>query len=394
MSKKIAFFCDNFYPNIDGVVKVVNNYGKVLSKDNECAVIAPDYRDGYNVDHEYKLIRKKSLLIKFHDYIMPLPKRCKETDKFLKENRMDIYHAHSPFFLGHYALKMGKKYHIPVVATFHSQFKRDFMEMTHSRIITFFLMKHIMRFFNKCDEVWAVSNATAKTLRSYGYKKDIFVARNGTAFTYPSNMLELKEQAKQQYHIDSSKKNIVYVGQIRYVKNLKLIIDSINLLSKERDDFHFYFVGEGKDEPKYKKYVHKLGLENVITFVGRISGGEGMQGFLANTDLVFFPSVYDNSSIAVQEACVCKVPTLFTEGSNTSEGFKDCYTGYLAKENPEAMKDKLNYILDHDEERKEVGLRASKEMPHTWEEVILEAEKRYDVVIDKYKNNHKQKYLF
>ena len=390
MSKKLVYFIDNFYPNIDGVVKVVNNYGKILSKDNDCTVIVPDYRDGYKGQHEYRLLRKCCHLFKFHDFIFPLPKRCKETDEFLKNNKIDVYHAHSPFFLGHYALKQAKKNHVPVVATFHSQFKRDFLEQTHSRLITFFLMRYVMKFFNKCDEVWAVSNATANTLRSYGYKKEIFVARNGTAFVYPENIHELKEKAKKQYHIDSNKKNIVFVGQIRLVKNLKLIIDSLNLLSKERNDFHFYFIGEGNDQKRLTKYVQKLGLDDVITFTGKLAGGDVMQGFLANVDLMFFPSVYDNSSIAVQEACVCRVPTLFTEGSNTSEGFVDHVTGYLAKENPEAMKDKLVYILDHDEERKEVGLRASKEMPHTWEEVVLEAAKRYDIVIKNYQEKQKK----
>lgn len=390
MGKKLVYFMDNFYPNVDGVVKVVNNYGKILSKDNDCTVVVPDYRDNYQGKHEYRLLRKSSHLFKFHDFIFPLPKRCKETDKFLKEHKADIYHAHSPFFVGHYALRQAKKNHVPIVATFHSQFKRDFLEQTHSRLITFFLMRYVMKFFNKCDEVWAVSNATANTLRSYGYKKEIFVARNGTAFTYPDNMDELKEKVRAQYNIDPNKTNIAFVGQIRLVKNLKLVIDTLNLLSKERDDFHFYFVGEGNDEKKLKKYVHKLGLDHVITFVGRLYGGDMMQGFFANTDLMFFPSVYDNSSIAVQEACVCRVPTLFTEGSNTSEGFTDCVTGYLAKEIPEAMKEKLVYILDHDEERKQVGIRASKEMPHTWEEVIYEAAKRYDDVIKNYQEKHKK----
>ncbi len=388
MSKKIVYFSDNFYPNVDGVVKVVNNYGKILSKDNECAVVVPDYRDNYQGHHEYKLVRKSSHLFKFHDFIFPLPKRCKKTDEFLKDFKADVYHIHSPFFIGHYALRQAKKNGVPTVATFHSQFKRDFLEQTHSHILTFFLMRYVMKFFNRCDEVWAVSNATANTLRSYGYKKEIKIARNGTAFVYPDNIEELKQKVQKQYNIDPSKKTIIFVGQIRLVKNLKLIIDTINLLSKERDDFHFYFIGEGNDEKKLKKYVKKLGLDNVMTFTGKLVGGDMMQGFFANTDLMFFPSVYDNSSIAVQEACVCRVPTLFTEGSNTSEGFKDCVTGYLAKENPIAMKEKLVYILDHDEERKEVGLRASKEMPHIWEEVVLEAAAKYDDVIKKYQESH------
>lgn len=390
MSKKLVYFIDNYFPMVDGVVKVVNNYGKILAKDNDTTVIVPDYRDGYTKEHEYHLIRKSSHLLRWHDFILPLPKRCKKTNEFLKNINADVYHAHSPFFIGHYALKQARKNNVPIIATFHSQFKRDFLEQTHSRLITYFLMKYVMNFFNKCDEVWAVSNATANTLREYGYKKEIFIARNGTAFNYPENIEELKEKSKKEYNIDSSKKTIVFVGQIRLVKNLKLICDSLNLLAKERNDFHFYFIGEGNDQKKLIKYVHKLGLDQFVTFTGRIAGGDLMQGFLANVDLLFFPSVYDNSSIAVQEACVCKVPTLFTKGSNTSEGYVDHETGYLADENPEAMKEKLIYILDHDEERKQVGIKASQVMPHTWEEVILEATKHYDDVIRNYKEKQKK----
>lgn len=373
---------------VDGVVKVVNNYGKILANGNDTTVVVPDYRDGFQGKHEYNLIRKSSYLLRWHDFILPLPRRCKKTNAFLKENKIDVYHAHSPFFIGHYALKQARKNNVPIIATFHSQFKRDFLEQTHSRLLTHILMKYIMHFFNKCDEVWAVSKATAKTLQSYGYKKDIFIARNGTAFVYPENMEELKQKTIEQYQIDKTKKTIVFIGQIRLVKNLKLICDTLKLLSQERNDFHFYFIGEGNDQKRLTKYVNKLGLDEFVTFTGRISGGDLMQGFLANTDLLFFPSVYDNSSIAVQEACVCRVPTLFTKGSNTSEGYEDCVTGYLADENPTAMKDKLNYILDHDEERREVGIRASKEMPHTWEEVVLEVAKRYDVVIQNYKEKY------
>lgn len=390
MSKKLVYFIDNFYPNVDGVVKVVNNYGKILSNDNDCTVIVPDYRDGYKGEHEYRLLRKASHLFKFHDFVFPLPKRSKAIDEFLKNHHADVYHAHSPFFLGHYALKQAKKNHVPIVATFHSQFKMDFLEQTHSRLITFFLMRYVMRFFNRCDEVWTVSNASVKTLRQYGYKKDIFVARNGISFQELENFESAKEEAKKLYNIDSSKKNIVYIGQIRMVKNLKLICDTLKLLSKERNDFHFYFIGSGNDQKKLEKYVRKLGIDNFVTFTGNVLGGEYMQGILANVDLLFFPSVYDTASIAVREACFCKVPALLTKGSNAADEFTDCVNGYLAEENAQAMKNKLVYILDHDEERKQVGLRASKEMTHSWEEVVLEAAKRYDIVIKNYKEKYKK----
>ena len=34
---------DNYYPNTDGVVLVVDNYAKLLNKEVECSVLVPKY---------------------------------------------------------------------------------------------------------------------------------------------------------------------------------------------------------------------------------------------------------------------------------------------------------------------------------------------------------------
>ena len=385
MSKKILEVIDAFYPQVDGVVKVVNNYATLLNQENECAVICPDYKIDVDREFKYKVVHKKSLCFKFHDIIMPFPIHCRKTNKFVKEFKPDIIHVHSPFFIGHYALRKARRMHVPCIATFHSQFKRDVMDLTGSRFLTWFVVKYVVRFFNKCDEVWAVSNSTANTLRSYGFKKDIFVVKNGTEFTYPANMDANIEKAVEKFNIDRNKKNLVFVGQIRNVKNLPLIIDTLGEVAKVRKDFHMYFIGEGTDVKSLEKQAKSLGILDYITFTGRINDPEILTGFYGAVDLMFFPSVYDNNSIAVMEACVCKLPALLTEGANTAEGFVDCENGFLAKENSHAMAEKILYIFDHPEKTKECGEKAAKTIPFRWEDIIGDALNRYDFVIQNYK---------
>lgn len=390
MSKKILEVIDAFYPQVDGVVKVVNNYATLMNEENECAVICPDYKIPVDREFKYKVVHKKSLCFKVHDIIFPFPVHCRKTNKFIKEFKPDVIHVHSPFFIGHYALKKARKMHVPCIATFHSQFKRDVMEITHSKLITKFVVWYIVRFFNKCDEVWAVSKATANTLKSYGYKKEIFVVKNGTEFVYPKDMDECKKKAQEMFKIDTNKKNLVFVGQIRAVKNLPLIIDSLAEVSKKYTNFHMYFIGEGPDQKSLEKRAKSLGILEYITFTGRINDPKILQGFYGSSDLMFFPSVYDNNSIAVMEACVCELPSLLTEGANTAEGFIDGENGFLAKENFQSMAEKLLYIFENPEKSRECGKRAAKTIPFRWEDIIGEALDRYDLVLKNYRSSDRK----
>ena len=49
MAKKenleIIEFCDNFFPQIDGVVRVVDNCANHLNQMGSCEVVVPQYKD-------------------------------------------------------------------------------------------------------------------------------------------------------------------------------------------------------------------------------------------------------------------------------------------------------------------------------------------------------------
>ena len=49
----------------------------------------------------------------------------------------------------------------------------------------------IVKLYESCDEVWACSEETGETLRSYGYTKPYFVMPNGTDVSVPENGQEL-----------------------------------------------------------------------------------------------------------------------------------------------------------------------------------------------------------
>ena len=116
MSKKITIglFNDAFYPAVDGVVSVVDNYARNLSKVANVIVFVPDYKKEYNDSiYPYKVVRVKSVRIPKVEYTFATPKIDMEFYKELHKYDLDIIHVHSPVSLGATAIKYAKKYHIP-----------------------------------------------------------------------------------------------------------------------------------------------------------------------------------------------------------------------------------------------------------------------------------------
>ena len=127
---KVGLFIDTFFPMIDGVVILVDNYARRLSKFCDVVVFAPSIPNS-NFDDTtlpYKVIRCKSLSIFTLDYSLPIPKLDKNFIEILENEKLDLVHIHSPFAIGKIGIDYAKKYNIPSISTIHSQFKQDFQK--------------------------------------------------------------------------------------------------------------------------------------------------------------------------------------------------------------------------------------------------------------------------
>ena len=93
---KILQFCDNFYPQIDGVVKVVDNSTRVMNERYSAKVVVPKYK-GKTFDDSifsYEVLRRKTSSITFNGIEIPLPKKTDDLTALIKNYGADIYHIH------------------------------------------------------------------------------------------------------------------------------------------------------------------------------------------------------------------------------------------------------------------------------------------------------------
>lgn len=387
-----AQFLDTYFPIVDGVVQTVHNYAEYMNRSAYACVVTPKTKnkDFDDKSLSYDVFRTSAINLSVAEYCVPTPKFDGKLKEALAEKKINIFHAHSPFFEGTFAASYAKKLGIPSVATFHSKYYDDVVNITHSKTLAKIITKKVVRFFNSVDSVWACSNGTADTLRSYGYSGDIFVMDNGTTFKAPDNPEELSDKAAQTFGIPSDKKILLFVGHQIWHKNLKLVLDTFKMLSDHSDDYRLLIVGNGYDEQAIRKYADSLSFpDGAVRFLGRIVDRDLLSGVYLNADLFFFPSVYDNSPLVVREAASLGVPSLLTEGSNAAEAVEKNLTGFTAAENKVAMYGEILRIFTTDGLLKTASEGARKHVAKPWEELIPQVQQKYAQIIEKYDFEHK-----
>ena len=385
-----AQLIDTYFPIVDGVVQTVHNYAEIMNRQSYSCVITPKpLKKGFDYDSlSYDVFRTSSIKLPIAEYSIPTPKMDRKVRAFIRDKDIDIMHAHSPFFEGSFATSFAKKLNIPVVATFHSKYYDDVIHITGSKAIAKLVVKKIVRFYNKCDSVWACSRGTADTLRSYGYGGDIFVMDNGTTFRAPENPEELRKRAADEFSIPQGKHTILFVGHQIWHKNLKLILDTFKMLSDNSDDYRLLIVGNGYDEDEIKKYADDLDFPNGhLRFLGKVVDRDLLMGVYLNSDLFFFPSVYDNSPLVVREAASLGVPSLLTEGSNSAEAVVSNVSGFTAAENKVAMYREILRIFNTEGLLERVSEGAKRDVAKTWDMIVPAVRDKYAEIIERYNTN-------
>ena len=219
---KIGLFIDTFYPMVDGVIQVVDQYAKRLNKFCDVTVFTTKPRKGKvdNIDHPYKVERCKIMPVPGQDYDMAFPNLDKNFKKALKEADLDIVHIHSPFAVGKVGVKYAKKHKIPVIATLHSQYKQDFQRATKSKFLSNIATSIIMKKFNACDRCFAVNSKIADVyFEEYKAKVLPGVLKNGTEFTPIENIEESLKLVNEKFNLDSQIPVLLFVGRLNMCLN-------------------------------------------------------------------------------------------------------------------------------------------------------------------------------
>ena len=378
---KIGEFSDSFLPVVDGVGRVVYYYCQTIAKTgNEVSAIVPLTKMGYRGQYPFEIIDFYSLDMHKLPYKIGMPLTDEHFKTHLSMTEFDICHVHSPFISGFEGIRYAEKRGIPLVGTFHSKYYDDFYQVTNSEILAGIGTDAIVsQFFDRCDEVWAVSESSAETLKSYGYKREVYVMPNGMDARIIAE--DAAQKAKEKFGFNDDPL-LLFVGQQNWKKNIMCILEAASLLKKDGVRFQLALAGQGPHEEEIKKEVEKLGIKEITTHCGHITDTALLDGLYSLASLFVFPSLYDNAPMVVREAANARTPSVCVRNSSAAEVIEDHVNGLLCEDDPENLYQVLKTNLYDTEKLAEMGEKARETIPVSWDLIIEQVLARYQNLID------------
>lgn len=373
---KIGIFNECFPPVMDGVSVCAENYAYWLQKKiGDVGVITPNVPGTDYSNLDYEVLTYPSVSVPFRPPyktgiadIQPL-----YINKLLNRH-FRIVHAHSPFSSGRAALRVAKGQNIPIVATFHSKYRDDFIRVLKSGIVVDELIRNIIDFYQRVDEVWVPQASVKDVIYEYGFKGEVSVVDNGSDLVadYPDSYFT---DAKAKLGVDKNALVLLFVGQHIWEKGTRLIIDTLERIKDL--PFRMFFVGTGYAADEMKRLVREKGLEDRTTFTGVLTDRESMKTYYAAADLFLFPSLYDNAPLVVREAAALHTPAVMVQGSTAATILKDDFNGFLIENSIDSFEQKLRALESDRAKIAKVGVEASHTIVRSWENVVDEVIERY-----------------
>ena len=386
---KIAMGMDSYLPTVDGVVMCMHNYCLNASREHDVTALVPQNTKKYVDDFPYKVLRCKSMYIPIAKYFYGIPSMDAKFKKAVYNADFDILHLHSPFNMSKFAIKLAKKKNIPIVATFHTNFRPIFQDILGSNTMAEMVIKSIGKVYNQMDEIFVCSPYIAEQARSFGYKGKITILPFGTELERADNVPELRAEANKKLGLDPDELVFLYVGRVVPLKRIDFSIRALKALKQKGIKFKFLVVGKGLYQKDLEALAKELGLEDEVKLMGFVDR-ELLPYINARADLLLFPSLYDNFGLVKVEAAAYSTPGVYIEDTPAGYGVTDGQNGYLSADNLESFTAKVLEAISDKDKLKQVGINASKELYIHWSDCTKQLIERYYQIIEEKKKKQAQ----
>jgi glycosyltransferase involved in cell wall biosynthesis len=357
----IAMFTNNYLPFIGGVPISIQRLVKGLKKrGHNVFVFAPDYSD--SSEDEHNIIRCKLLADleskKFKFAISNV--FSKEIEKEFSKLNIDVIHTHHPFWMGGKGLKLGYKYNLPTVFTYHTRLEKYAHYLPYFQLVFKNIISHeiIRRFSQKCDAIIAPTNTSKEYLENIGVSREKFILPTGVDF---------------DNFIFSSNKDINYIKE-KYKSNGEILLCSVSRLSQEKNiyfllesikyirnhvsiPFKCLIIGDGSEREHIIEYIKREGLENIIILIGAIPSEEIPKYNMAS-DIFIFSSLSETQGMVILEAMAGGCPVVAVRSSGIDDTIRDNFNGFKTKEEVCDWANKVILLMEDKNLRDEFGKNA------------------------------------
>ena len=252
-----------------------------------------------------------------------------------KFGKPDVIHAHVVLPAGWSALKLGRRYSIPVVLSEHSgpfsmhlgtEVKRDLVRKT----------------LNGVDQVIANSPALEQQLKNFEPNVDVKIIPNlvRTEFFVPAingDVRKFDPRAPLRFFL---------VARLVEEKGVNYLLQAAALLrNAETPRFELIIGGDGPHRADLERMAADLGIAANCNFLGRLDRA-GVRDWMNRSDVFVLSSLSETFGIVVGEAMACGKPVISTRCGGPESIVTDENGVLVDVANPESLAQAMSDFLN------------------------------------------------
>ena len=178
----------------------------------------------------------------------------------------------------------------------------------------------------------------------------------------------------------SDSPTVISLRNLAPVYDIKSLIASVPMVSKEIPGVQFVIAGKGPQETKLKELTRSLNVSDNVKFIGSIPNDE-LPKYLSSMDVYVSTSLSDAGLAAsTAEAMACGLPVVITDFGDNRKWIEDGESGFIVPlKDPKALAEKIIYLLKNKDIRREFGMRNRK---------IIEEKNNYYREMEKMENSY------
>jgi len=298
-------------------------------------------------------------------------------DRHIRDGSHDLIHAHFGT-TAVYALPYVLRHDLPFVVTFWGNDISVLLGTQRFNPKNWRYLAYRRTIMNRADAMICVSTEMSEFVREMSGRPD--------AIRVWSHGVDLDRFQPQSHENETPE--IVMVGRFTEKKGHVYAIRALANVLDAGQDAHLTMIGSGELEPRCRRLVRELALEEHVTFTGVLTPEEVAER-LPRADVALVPSVVarnhdrEGSPTVAKEASACGTPVIGTCHAGLPAIVEDGETGFLVPErHVEALTDRLLRLLDAPTLRARMGRAARQKMEREFalEDCVAELERLYDEV--------------
>ncbi len=194
-----------------------------------------------------------------------------------------------------------------------------------------------------------------------------------------------KAEARRRLRLNPDRSYIGFVGGFFPWHGLDTLVEAMVLVRREHPDARLLLVGDGQTRPTLEALVRQRGLENAVTFVGRVAFDE-VSWWIGASDLcvVLHRPIrfYPGDSMKLWEYLACARPVVATAGAGYGDLIETLGAGVSVQgEDVSSLAGGLSRLIRSPEDATRMGQsgRSAVVDAHTWEARAVELERVFGI---------------